>query len=79
MKVVRWECPGYNETQPYICRDFEYPVPATYTKGRPFDWAPSPAAAPAPVQSATAPRASGMGVTGAAVAVALLLCTALLG
>ncbi len=23
MKVVRWECPGYNETQPHICRDFQ--------------------------------------------------------
>ena len=75
MKVVRWECPGYNETQPHICRDFEYPVPATYTKGRPFDWAPSPAAAPAPALSAAAPRSRG---AAAAAAALLLLCAAVL-
>lgn len=47
MKVVKWACPDFNETQPEICRDYKYPVPATYTKGAPFPTAP-PAAAPAP-------------------------------
>lgn len=32
MAMVRWECPGYNETQPALCRDFLYPVPGTYTR-----------------------------------------------
>lgn len=78
MKVVRWECPGYNETQPYICRDFQYPVPATYTKGRPFDWANSSAAAPAPAPNSAAPRSSGVAATATAAAM-LLLCVAMLG
>lgn len=80
MKVVRWQCPGYNETQPYICRDYEYPVPATYTKGRPFDWAPSPAAAPTPaLASAAAPREASVAMAAVATAAVLLLCAALLG
>ncbi len=58
----------------------QYPVPATYTKGRPFDWAPSPALAPAPSPTgAAAPRAASIAATAALGALVLLLCAALLG
>ena len=54
-------CPGYEEEQPVICRNFTYPVPPTYTKGRPFDWA-SPAPAPTPAEAA--PNSSSAGTMG---------------
>lgn len=33
MKVVKWECPGYDEAQPDTCPGFVYPSPGTFPKG----------------------------------------------
>ena len=58
MKVVVWQCPGYNatETQPAICTGFKPPVPGTFKTARP---APAPGvlpAAPGPTAPASAAR-----------------------
>ena len=78
------DCAGFSWDQQFNYRNAalfpQYPVPATYTKGRPFDWAPSPALAPAPSPTAAALR--GTSVTAATAVlgiVVLLLCAALLG
>lgn len=70
--------PGYGEEQPVICRNFTYPVPPTYTKGRPFDWAPAPAPALAPAATSGA-RSLTRTALGLLPALALALgCAALL-